>query len=153
VSLRTELTDLSQVEGQSAELYALLQQTVDKELQAVGYLPPEASGHGKPATNGHSATHNGSDSRKSYPIGRHTPDRSENNSRWACSEKQRDLILRVVEDNQFDKNDVERMACDLFGRGVTQLDKMQASQLIEELLEKVGKKPNGRNRWRQSARS
>ena len=35
------------------------------------------------------------------------------------------------------------MARQLFGTGVTGLDKMQASQLIEELLEKTGKKAGG----------
>jgi hypothetical protein len=34
---------------------------------------------------------------------------------------------------------VEAMAQQLFGCGVTAMDKMQASQLIEDLLEKVGK--------------
>jgi len=41
------------------------------------------------------------------------------------------------------KQDVEEMARQLFGTGVTGLDKMQASQLIEELLEKTGKKAGG----------
>ncbi|MCX6983091.1 MAG: hypothetical protein NTV08_20400 [Verrucomicrobia bacterium] len=41
------------------------------------------------------------------------------------------------------KQDVEEMARQLFGADVTGLDKMQASQLIEELLEKTGKKAGG----------
>jgi hypothetical protein len=47
------------------------------------------------------------------------------------------------------------MAQQLFGAGVTSLDKMQASQLIEELLEKTGKKAGGpQRRWsRQPART
>jgi hypothetical protein len=48
------------------------------------------------------------------------------------------------------------MAQQLFGIGVKELDKLQASQLIEELLEKTGKKTNGRRSpWqgRQSART
>ena len=47
------------------------------------------------------------------------------------------------------------MAQQLFGCGVTSMDKMQASQLIEDLLEKVGKKPVGQRRWgnRQGVRS
>ena len=39
VSLRTELTDLSQVEAESARLYVLLQQSVDNQVQEVGFLP------------------------------------------------------------------------------------------------------------------
>ncbi|HEV7405598.1 MAG TPA: hypothetical protein VGO11_21825 [Chthoniobacteraceae bacterium] len=61
--------------------------------------------------------------------------------RWNCTEGQKGLILRLVHEHQLDKNDVEAMAQQLFGCGVTVMDKMQASQLIEDLLEKVGKKP------------
>ncbi len=39
VSLRTELSDLTQVEAESARLYALLQQSVDNAIQQVGFLP------------------------------------------------------------------------------------------------------------------
>ncbi len=39
VSIRTELSDLTQVEAESARLYALLQQSVDNEIQQVGFLP------------------------------------------------------------------------------------------------------------------
>ena len=39
VSIRTELSDLTQVEAESARLYALLQQSVDSEIQQVGFLP------------------------------------------------------------------------------------------------------------------
>ena len=48
------------------------------------------------------------------------------------------------------------MAQQLFGIGVKELDKMQASQFIEELLEKTGRKSNGRRSpWqrRQPART
>jgi ATP-dependent Lon protease len=53
------------------------------------------------------------------------------------------------------KQDVEEQALQLFGVGVKALDKMQASQLIEELLEKTGKQNgNGQRRWsRQPART
>ena len=45
VSIRTELSDLTQIEAESARLYTLLQQSVDKEIQQVGYLP-EGTSHG-----------------------------------------------------------------------------------------------------------
>jgi hypothetical protein len=53
------------------------------------------------------------------------------------------------------KQDAEDMAQQLFGAGVTSLDKMQASQLIEEMLERTGKKSAGpQRRWsRQPARA
>lgn len=47
------------------------------------------------------------------------------------------------------------MAQQLFGVGVKELDKLQASQLIEELLEKTGRKKGRRSPWHggQSART
>ena len=47
------------------------------------------------------------------------------------------------------------MAKQLFGVGVKALDKLQASQLIEELLEKTGRKNGRRSPWqgRQPART
>jgi hypothetical protein len=37
VSLKTELADLSQVEQESARLYSVLQQSVDNNIQQIGY--------------------------------------------------------------------------------------------------------------------
>jgi len=48
VSLKSELSDVSQVEQESARLYAVLQNSVDNNIQQVGFLPGEA----KPSTNG-----------------------------------------------------------------------------------------------------
>ena len=79
-----------------------------------------------------------------------------NGETWNCTDGQKGLILRVVNESKLDKNDVEALAQQLFGAGVRELDKMQASQLIEELLEKTGKKTNGRRSpWhgRQPART
>ena len=56
------------------------------------------------------------------------------------------LILRIVNESKMPKEEVEEMAQQLFGIGVKQLDKMQASQIIDELLEKTGKKVR-RSNW------
>ena len=47
-----------------------------------------------------------------------------------------------------DKQEAEDLSLQLFGIGVKQLNKMQASQLIEDLLVKAGK-PARQNRWQQ----
>jgi len=75
---------------------------------------------------------------------------------WSCTEGQQKLILQLVHDHQLDKGAIETMAQQIFGLGVKDLNKMQASNLIDELLEKVGKKRNDRRpRWqnREGARS
>ncbi|MEP6673469.1 MAG: hypothetical protein ABJF10_30255 [Chthoniobacter sp.] len=151
VTIRTELTDLTQVEEASTRLYGLLQDAVDREIQEVGFMP-DASRYGMNNGNGNG---NG-----------HTPSAPQTNGNghrpapgpdgWACTEGQQKLVLQLVHDHQLDKADIEALAQQLFGIGVKELNKMQASNLIDELLEKVGKKgTNRRPRWqnRQGARS
>ena len=128
VTIRSEVADLSQVERESAKLYAILQGSVDREIQEVGFVP-ETNGHGSPsshATNGHASQANG--------------------EQWACSVKQRDLILKIVDEHRLDKQEVEGLAKDMFQKPVKTLNKMEASGLIEELLAKFGPaKTNSRN--------
>ena len=153
VTIRTELTDLSQVAEESGRLYRLLQDAVDREIQEVGFMPDASrygmnpatdsqprNGHGHPA-NGHCQTANG---------------QTRNGEAWACTEGQQKLILQLVHDHRLDKADIEAMARQLFGCGVKAVNKMQASNLIDELLEKVGKKSTSRRpRWqsREGARA
>jgi hypothetical protein len=149
VTIRTELTDLTQVEAESTRLYGLLQDAVDREIQKVGFMPDASTNGMKPSQNGGNGHPSNETANGSNGQG---PQR--NNEQWNCTEGQKGLILRVVSESNLNKDDVERMAFDLFGRGVKALDKMQASQLIEELLEKTGKKTNGRRPWsRQPART
>ena len=118
VTLRTEITDLATVQAESDRLYGLLQASVDTSLQKVGWLPeptPKSNGNG------------------------HGQDR------WSCSDKQRDLIIKIVREHNLDKNDIEQLAQDRFGKGVKTLNKLEASGLIEELFEKHGS--NGQRRF------
>ena len=154
VTIRTELTDLAQVEAESARLYALLQAAVDHEIQVVGFMP-DASRYGMNNGNSHpgnghghpSSEANGSNGRQAL-----TPA----TDGWNCTEGQKGFVLRIINESKLDKQEVEAMAQQLFGVGVKELDKLQASQLIEELLEKTGRKTNGRRSpWqgRQPART
>jgi hypothetical protein len=130
VSLKCELNDLSQVQGESSRLYEMLQSTVDRELQTTGFLPNSpnskpihSNGNGNGNGNGHSEV-------------------------WKCSPRQKELILKLVEENQIEKQEIEQLAQDRFGKGVKALNKLEASGLIDELLEQYPSKPtphrNGR---------
>ena len=129
VTLKSELTDLSQAQAESARLYAVLQQSVDSNIQAVGYLPNGTSGH----TNG-----NG-----------HVPAPAPEEERWSCSEKQKGLILKITDENKLDKIKVDQLAQDRFGKGVKALNKLEASGLIEELLEQTGQSKPRNQRFTQ----
>ena len=58
VSIRTELSDLTQVDEESARLYALLQQSVDGQIQEVGFLP-EATTYGMHGDTRSNGNHHG----------------------------------------------------------------------------------------------
>jgi hypothetical protein len=149
VSVTVEIPDVSVAAQESTKLYSLLQTAVDNEIQQVGWMP-NAESYGMNRGTGAHSNGNGNGN------GNHRAATSapNNGDRWNMTDGQRGLILRVINENNLDKNEVEGMAKQLFGIGVRELDKMQASQLIEELLEKVGKKPTGQRRWsRQPART
>ena len=141
VTPRTELADLNQVETESARLHALLQTSVDREIQKVGFLPDKGNGNG----NGRSAPGNGN--------GHHNGEQSGNGNRdvWNCSAKQQQYIIDLVNQNRLDKTAVEHLAQDRFGKSVRGLNKLEASGLIEELKEQVAR--NGQATDRQNGRT
>ena len=135
ISLETEITDVSQVEAESARLYKLLQEGVDSSIQQTGFLPGESKPTGT-HTNGHSSPQNGNGN------GHHNYQRSVRPAEdtWKCSQKQKDLIIKITDENRLDKKLVEKLAQDRFSKGVKQLNKLEASGLIEELIEKYPSK-------------
>jgi len=131
VSVETELHDVENVAGESERLYALLQQSVDKQIQQTGFVPPDGYG----MQNGQQT--NGGQHRRNEPAG--------------ISERQLDLINKIVRENNLNKNEVEDLSVQMFNNGVRALDRMQASNLIDELFEKYGKRGNGRKPFRREA--
>lgn len=133
LTLKAEITDPAVVQAESTRLYALLQSAVDQSLRQVGWLPDgkptNGNGHGHTNGNGHG-----------------------HNDKWNCSDKQRDLIQKIVEENRLDKNEIEQLAQERFGKGVRQLNKLEASGLIDELFERYGG-TNGNQRRRFNPRS
>jgi hypothetical protein len=120
LTVRKEVSDISQVENESRQLFATLQGNVDRDIQNTGFLPG-ANG------NGHRNGGNGN--------GHHLPE-----ERWNCSDKQRTLILKIVDESRLDKNEIEQLAQERFGKSVKALNKLEASGLIEELLQRTGGK-------------
>jgi len=141
VTIRTELNDLSQVEAESARLYRILQDAVDREMEEVGFLP-DATAYGMlpPSHNGNG---NGHHSPADAPL------HSNGNGAWRCSEKQRELIEKLVREKRIEKAAAEDLAIEMFGAGVKQLDRLQASGFIDELLDRYG---GGRRNGKQSFR-
>ncbi|MEN9576914.1 MAG: hypothetical protein RL514_4769 [Verrucomicrobiota bacterium] len=152
LTLRAELTDLTQVSAESQRLHSLLQASVDRELQQPGWFPPGNGVRDHAPTNGNGHT-NGNDHHPTNGNGNgngHSPQNGNGNGngqpeRWNCSPKQQALILRIVDEQRLDKNDIEQLAQERFGKGVKQLNTLDASGLIEELFEKYPR-PRGNGR-------
>jgi len=105
ITLRTEIADLNQVQAESAQLYKLLQEGVDTSIKETGYLPTNGAGNGQ--RSGQSGNGNGQN--QNQPT---------ENGAWNCSGKQKDLILKIVEEHKLEKAKVEGLAQDRFGKTV-----------------------------------
>jgi hypothetical protein len=116
LTVQSEVSNLDQVQEESHRLYDLLNDSVNAEL---GAEPKE-------------------EKRAEWPtIVRNTPASKE----WKASDKQRDLILKLIADNNLDRSDVESLAYEMFGTSnLPELNRLQASGLIDELLSRYGKK-------------
>lgn len=132
VSVETELVTTDDVAVESERLYQRLQCTVDEQMLKTGFVPP--STYGMEQTNGFDAH------------AAKTVTHIQENGRWKCSDKQRELIVKLVDEHQLDKNEVDHLSRQRFGKGVTQLSKLEASGLIDELLETYGGGSNNSNR-------
>jgi hypothetical protein len=127
ISVRAEVSSLRRLETESARLYRVLQTSVDKEVQQVGFLP-DATKYGmlvdgKAGQNGSSKNGYGS---AVAPVS--VSDAAQ------PSEKQKTLIGKVAKREKFTPDDLNRMAQTLFQRPVDELDRRQTSAFITELL-------------------
>ena len=115
VSIRAEVPNLEAVHAEVARVYGILQSSVDQQIVNSGFVPgaeaPAPAGHGNNA--------------ESKP--------------WKCSDKQRALIVKIVDEGKLDRVEVEQLAVTRFGHGVALLNKLEASGLIDELLGKTGR--------------
>lgn len=125
VTVETELVATSDIPAESERLYQLLQSDVDRQMLHTGFVPPHDYGM-EPADG-------------ATPCGDHRPNITTlPSTAWKCSGKQKDLILKLVDEHHLDKNEVDHLARQRFGKGVRQLNKQEASGLIDELLVTCG---------------
>ena len=133
LTLKTEITDITQVPAEAARLYRLLQDGVDTSIRDIGYLP-EAN------TNGNGTAHPRNGNGNGHSTLR---DNNGHGEAWNCTPKQQALILKIVDEHRLDKGELERLALDRFGKGVKQLNKLEASGFIEELFAQHPRQRNG----------
>src|SRR5690606_10786562 len=116
------------IPGESERLYQLLQHNVDEQILSTGFVPPADYGMGEtsPPANGRP------------PVSGSASAAWQRGPAWKCSDKQRDLILKIVDEHHLGKTSIEALANERFGKGVKSLNKMEASGLIDELLDTHG---------------
>jgi hypothetical protein len=146
VSVETELVATDDIPGESVRLYQLLQHNVDEQILATGFVPPADYGMEAASPPDHVRPANHSQPSANWQRG----------PAWKCSDKQRDLILKIVDEHHLDKASIEALANERFGKGVKLLNKIEASGLIDELLERHGSSQqqpptNGQRRTNGSA--
>jgi len=134
VSVETELRDLTEADAEMENLYRQLQRNVDAQIQETGFVPSDAYG--------------------SQSVTRQAPQqnpqpqepRDSSSSEWSCSDKQRNFIQRIMTENKLPITEIDELAQLRFARPVRHLNKMQASGLIDALLDQYGSKGKGQQR-------
>ncbi len=139
VSIETEITNPDDVQAVSANIYNTLQSAVDAQIQQVGFVPDEQYGRSsspaasQPAPSG-SNRGNGYGSYSAQPD---TPEPSQE-ERWQCTEKQQSMILGQGRKCGMALGELDDLAQKRFGKGIAQLNSMEASGIIKELMERTG---------------
>lgn len=123
VTVRTEVSDLSQVEDASSQLYRQLQEAVDRDIQHPGFLP----GNSEPDHPPTPFQRGGVGAGQQSPANRDSP--------WNCSDKQRGLIEKLMKEHKLTFAEVDELSHFRFKCGLKQLNKMSASGLIDELID------------------
>ena len=128
VTVESELHNTDNVSAEAARLYKTLQMAVDKEIQSTGFVPGGEYGSTEP--------------RPSQQADSHRPAVNGSHSKpWKASEKQRELVLKLVENSGIEIEVVETICDEMFGHGdLPELNKIQMSGLIDELLSRYGKR-------------
>ena len=121
-SVEVEINNIDDASREIQELYETLQTNVDQQIKTTGYVPSDTYGMQAPA-NGTPTPGN------VLPIAGQAP--------WLCSPKQEELIKRLIQENNLDKNDIEQLALQRFRKGVKQLNKLEASGVIDTIFQSL----------------
>ena len=130
VSVERELTSTDNVTTEASALYDTLQRAVDQEMQKTGFVPDTEYGSADQA-------------QKARTLKQTTAIAHEQiqDKPWKASDKQRDLVLKIVDNSDIEIEVVEAISDEMFGQGdLAELNKIQMSGLIDELLSRYGKR-------------
>jgi hypothetical protein len=128
VSVETELASTENLNSEASRLYKTLQSAVDSEMQRRGFVPGGEYGATEEAPMPQVA------SQRAPVTGPHSKP-------WKASDKQRELVLKLVENTGIEIEVIESISEELFGHGdLPELNKIQMSGLIDEPLSRYSKR-------------
>ena len=135
VSVERELTSTDNVSAEASALYDTLQRAVDQEMQKTGFVPDTEYGSADQAPKAGTL-------KQTHPIAHEQiPDKP-----WKASDKQRDLVFKIVDNSGIEIEVVEAISDEMFGHSdLAKLNKIQMSGLIDELLSRYGKRERREN--------
>jgi len=136
VSVETELRDITEADTEMANLYHQLQRNVDAQIQETGFVPSEA--YGSQSSQRQAPQQNTQPQTHAQSVSDH--------EEWSCSGKQEEFIRRIMQENNLTFTMIDDLAHQRFGRPAPHLNKMQASGLIDALLDQYGTKGKGNQR-------
>lgn len=154
VSIETEISNTSELAAETERLYGSLQAAVDAQIQQVGFVPDEHYGSQvtqRPALGAScSQTTPASSVRQTPPAS--VPETSVATvPAWKCSEKQQSLILELAGKAGLDDTALNELSARRFNKVVAMLNRMEASGLIDELMNRSGssskRSASGRNNY------
>ena len=146
--IQVELNSADDIPLEVARLYHLLQFNVDQQIVSPGFVPSDT--YGMEAINMTPPVTQAPPQLEQHPAPTNNVIPMTNLTGWHCSEKQRDLILKLIDENNLDKMEIENLAQQRFRKGVKQLNKLEASSLIGLIFDTQLKKPaSGQRQYRK----
>jgi len=144
--IQVELNSADDIPMEIARLYHLLQFNVDQQIVTPGFVPSDT--YGMEAVNQlpPNAPAPPQMEQASIPAPTNNVIPMTNLTGWHCSDKQRDLILKLIDENNLDKVEIENLATQRFGKGVKQLNKLEASSLIGLIFDSMLKPAQGQRK-------
>ncbi len=137
VSVETEIGNTSELDFAAERLYSSLQSAVDAQIKQVGFVPDASYGSGGVSGTPLPAMRHVS-RLPAPPSSNPQTSHSQEEPAWNCSEKQRQVILSLARKNGLNDSALHDLAVLCFSKGVSQLNKLEASTLIKELMETSG---------------
>ena len=134
ITMRAEVTDPEKIGEEAERAYGLLQSAVDSQIVHQGYVSNEDKGeNGTDQVQKTQGKVNGN-------VCKTDPDK------WNCTVRQRGLIVSVIERNGLDLRVVDDLANDLCGKPMSDLGKAQVSEVIGQVLDRWGRRPDANGR-------